>query len=290
LGVVAVFAAGPATATPAQSAKSTQVAGRFVPSSSPTCGGLRPAKPGGGIYTCTFTDDFNDAKLDSSKWAPALTAENGFSQGRECYVGGPNNISVSGGSLHLTSQVEATSFTCKSPYGDFTTSQTAASVLSTGRFSQTYGRFEFRAKFPSTTIPGVDSALWMYPESPAYGAWPNSGEIDVAERFGSTYGDHVFPSLHYAGLGTTLATGLNCVVPNSTSTFRTYAVAWTPTTMYFYYNNQLCYQHSWTPAAPLTAPQPFDKAFDLVMTQTGGMNAPAGTSMTMDIDWVRAWK
>jgi beta-glucanase (GH16 family) len=260
------------------------------PSPPPTCGGSRPAKPGGALYTCTFTDDFTNSALDSSKWTVATTAVNGFTTGTgDCYVNSPKNVSVSGGYLHLTSRVEATPFVCHSPSGDFTTSQSAGSVVSWGKFAQTYGRFEFRAKFPPAATAYTDSALWLYPQTSIYGAWPSSGEIDVAEWFGTAYSNHVFPSLHYTG-ETSASTGYNCVVPTAGTAFHTYAVSWTTTTMYFYYDNTLCFQHVWTPSAPLVAPKPFDQAFDLVMTQTGGTNDPVGTSATMDVDWVRAWK
>ena len=258
------------------------------------CGGERPAKPGGGRYSCTFTDDFNRSVLDSSKWVVATTAQGGFTTGsttaRDCYVDSPNNISVSRGQLHLTSRVEASPFTCHSPLGDFTTSQTGGSVVSFGKFAQAYGRFEFRAKFPKATAAGIDSALWIYPQTPIYGEWPNSGEIDVAEWFGDGRSNQILHSVHYAGENTAVSAGNYCVVPTANSAFHSYAVDWTTTTMSFYYDNQLCFQHAWTPAAPLVAPQPFDNAFDLVMTQTGGSNAPPGTRITMDIDWVRAWK
>lgn len=282
LGVAAEAATPPAASTGAT------LFGR--PNLAPTCGGARPAKADGTRYVCTFTDDFNGTAVDTTKWMPQTTVQTGYATDRECYVDGRNNISVSGGRLHLTSRVEAAPFTCLSPYGDFTTSQTAGSVVSSGKFAQTYGRFEFRAKFPRTAIAGVDSALWMYPQDPSYGAWPRSGEIDVAERFGSTYGDNVYPSLHYVGRDTNLVTGFNCVVRNGSTMFHNYAVEWTPTTMSFYYDSRLCFQHSWSPASPLRAPQPFDQPFGLVMTQTGGVNAPVGTRTTMDVDWVRAWK
>jgi beta-glucanase (GH16 family) len=274
LGLVTVSGVGPASAAAPK----------------PTCGFVRPVKPDGGRYTCTFTDDFNGTRLDSTKWAPETTAANGFATNRECYVDNPKNISVSGGRLHLTSRIESSPFTCHSPYGDFTTNHTAASVVSWGKFAQTYGRFEFRAKFPKTSLAGIDSALWLYPQNPTYGAWPRSGEIDVAEWFGSTFGNNVYPTLHYIGNDASLYTGYNCAVPTATTQFHSYAVAWTTTTMYFYRDSQLCFQHSWSPAAPLVAPQPFDQAFDLVMTQTGGVNAPVGATTTTDVDWVRAWK
>jgi beta-glucanase (GH16 family) len=234
--------------------------------------------------------------LDSSKWTVGTTSDAGFATGsvifgaRDCYVNSRNNVSVSAGQLHVTSRVESKPFVCDSPLGNFRTNRTAGSVLSRKKFAQTYGRFEFRAKFPTTTLAGVDSALWMYPQDPAYGAWPRSGEIDVAEWFGSRYADHVLPSVHYSGENKTNSTGRDCVVPGADSKFHTYAVAWTKTIMYFYYDDQLCFQHAWTSAAKLVAPQPFDRAFDLVMTQTGGQHAPIGTSITMDVAWVRAWK
>ena len=31
------------------------------------------------------------------------------------------------------------------------------------RFSQTYGFFEVRAKFPNVTVPGLQSTLWLWP-------------------------------------------------------------------------------------------------------------------------------
>ncbi|MCW2800563.1 MAG: hypothetical protein JWQ70_2035 [Aeromicrobium sp.] len=204
----------------------------------------------------------------------------------DCYVDSPDNVSVSGGYLHLSSRVESAPFVCHRTYGDFTTTKTAANVVSYGKFTQTYGRFEFRAKFPTASL-GYDSALWMSPQVLTYGAWPNSGEIDVAEWFGNAYSDHVVASAHY--LGETSNIG-NCVVPGAATGFHNYAVDWTATTMYYYFDDQLCFQHSWNPAAPLLAPKPFDQAFYMTMTQTGVWNAPVGVSATMDLDWVRAWK
>ncbi len=265
------------------------------PSPVPDCGGVLPAKPGGGRYTCTFTDDFNGTKLDTTKWTAVNTSDHGFTTGQragspDCYLDRPENVSVSDGRLRLTSRVEWTPFVCRSQFGDFTTSDSAGNITSRAKFAQTYGRFEFRAKFPSNATPDFDSALWMYPQNPAYGKWPHSGEIDVAEWFGSGFGTNpVFPSVHYAGEDRTKSTGRNCVVPGAGTGFHTYAVDWTPTMMSFYYDDKLCFQHAWTPAAPLVRPQPFDRAFDLVMTQTGGYKRPVGTTVTMEVDWVRAW-
>ncbi len=295
LGVVAASGAGATAATPVRSTAATGVITARL-SLDPKCGGVRPAKPGGGRYTCTFTDNFSGRELDTTKWTAVNTSDNGFTTGArvgspDCYLDRPRNVSVSNGRLRLTSRVEAAPFVCHSKYGAFTATDSAGSVTSRGKFAQTYGRFEFRAKFPSNATTDFASALWMYPQSLVYGAWPRSGEIDVAERFGNSWGtNRVYPSVHYAGEDRAKSSGYDCVVPDAGTKFHKYAVTWTPTMMSFYYDNQLCFQHAWTPSKPLVRPQPFDQPFGIVMNQTGGFNRPAGTTVGLEVDWVRAWK
>jgi beta-glucanase (GH16 family) len=282
LGWSATFGAGDAAAAP-----------RHRPA--PTCGGEQPAKPGGGHYVCTYTDDFTQDPLDSSKWIIGTTAQTGYATGRisdapDCYVTSSKNVWVADGQLHVRSRSEAKRFTCRSPYGNFSTYKSAGSVMSYGKFSQTRGRFEFRVRFPKTRIHHIDSALWMNPQRPIYGKWPKSGEIDVAEWFGTQSDNHVLPSVHYQGDNPNVRTARNCVVPKADSRFHRYALNWTKTTMYFWYDGKLCLKHAWKPGWPLHSPQPFDQPFYLVMLQTGGQGPPVGTKTTMDIDWVRAWK
>jgi beta-glucanase (GH16 family) len=100
----------------------------------------------------------------------------------------------------LISRHEDAPLTCKSPFGDFSTEYTSGSVSTRGKFSQTYGRYEFRAKFPDAKVTGSHSALWLYPYSQAYGGWPASGEIDVAEYY-TKYTDRAIPYIHYVADG-----------------------------------------------------------------------------------------
>jgi hypothetical protein len=83
-----------------------------VASAAPTCGGeVPPPKPAGGTWTCTFDDEFDAAtgdpsSLNTSLWLPQTTVDSNYTTGplnaRACYVNSPDNISVSGGALHLT--------------------------------------------------------------------------------------------------------------------------------------------------------------------------------------------
>lgn len=261
----------------------------------PTCGGERPVKPGGGRYACSFEDDFSGRTLDQQKWLVQETALSGIRAGRSgCYLNRPANVLVANGNLLLASRVEARPVVCKMPFGRFHATSTAGTVTSSTRFTQTYGRFEFRAKLPWTKAAGSHSALWLYPQDHAYGRWPYSGEIDVAEWF-SAAASKVYPSVHYARENRRLSTGYNCTMPTASTAYHRYAVEWTPTTMRFLYDGQVCHIHSWVAASPMVGSRPFDRPFYLVMTQVMGQGWNARTSKTpavsvLQIDWVRVWR
>lgn len=265
------------------------------PTVRPSCGGERPAKPGGGRYTCSFEDNFDGTRLDTTKWLAQDTSLSGFPAGNYgCYVNDASTIAVANGTANLTAYRTAEPFTCESPYGDFQAQYKAATVASRGKFAQTYGRFEFRAQMPSVQRAGVHSALWLYPQDNTYGGWPNSGEIDVAEWWGD-HPDNVYPSVHYAGENTALSTGPNCPVASASTSYHRYAVDWSATRMRFYYDGQLCFEHAWTPSSPLSGSQPFDKPFYLVLTQLlyGAWDAVATgvpNAATLKVDWVRVWR
>lgn len=257
------------------------------------CGGERPARLTGGRYECTFTEDFSGTTLDSTKWLPQQTALTGVPVADGgCYVDSAEHVSVGDGAAHLTARLAPEPFTCASPYGDFTARFTAAALTTAHRFTQTYGRFEVRARFPRSTVSGLHTALWLYPARHTYGAWPRSGEIDVAEWWSARPG-YVVPSVHYEGEPAPFSSGV-CRVADPAQWHR-YAVEWTPTVMRFLYDGVECFRHAWRPAAPLVAPQPFDQPFYVVLTQAYGRewNAPvAGTPpvATLDVDWVRVWR
>jgi beta-glucanase (GH16 family) len=257
--------------------------------------GSRPRKASGGHWSCSFHDEFEGTSLDTSKWLVQETWYSGMTTGnKDCFVNNDKTVAVESGVLKLTANRKLAPFTCKSPLGDFTSTSTASTVATWGRFTQVYGRFAFRAKLPPHAgIPGPHSALWLYPQQHTYGPWPKSGEIDVAEWF-AAQGSNVYPSVHYEGEDTRLSSGYNCPMPTAGSDYHTYAVEWTTTEMKFFYDDRLCYSHKWTPSN-VDAPQPFDHPFYIVLSQAWGSlwNAPTDstpTSSTLTVDWVRAWK
>ncbi|WP_162243649.1 glycoside hydrolase family 16 protein [Aeromicrobium sp. Root344] len=288
----ALALAGAVTMVVATTAPASAVWWWPTPQPAPTCG-TTIYKPDGTAWKCTFADDFNTGTLDGKKWAVQQTAATGMHAGPECLVNSSRNVSVSGGSLHLTTRKEAAAFTCRSPYGAYTTQYTSGGVTTTGKFAQTYGRFEFRAKFPAVKVPGVQTALWMYPATLKYGAWPASGEIDVTE-FYSQYPDRSIPYIHYnTADDSSPVTNWSCKL--DPSVFNTYVAEWTTTGITISHNDTACLTHTFNPAAPLTSPQPFDQPYAVLLTQVlgTGTNTFNATSTplpaTTDVDWVRVW-
>jgi beta-glucanase (GH16 family) len=270
---IAAFVPGGADAAPAGKACGTKV-----------------LKSSGGYWACTFADEFSGSTLNRSKWSVMLTAQSGFSHAYECYVDDPSTVSVANGSLRLTARKLESPGWCGSL---FQTPYVSGMVHTKDAFSQTYGRFEARIKFPTGT--GFHSAWWMWPRDMAYGS--QSGEIDIAEHYGA-YPTIVSPYIHINDDGAERGQGAYCDVAGAETGFHTYTVEWLPSGAFkFIYDGKTCMTFSgWNPGDPLTSPQPFDQPFFLVLTQAlmgWGENAVTADSpfpATTQVDYVRAWK
>jgi beta-glucanase (GH16 family) len=255
---------------------------------------VRYPKADGTPYTCSFSDEFSGSSLDSTTWSPVLTAVTGQRSGTECDVDTPDTLAVGGEVLTITARRLATPMTCDSPYGAFDTSYTGGMITTYRKYAQAYGRFEMRARFPQATVAGLQSSLWMYPQTLTYGAWPNSGEIDIAEWF-SGWGDLVVPHLHYNGDSTDPYRGSYSCKLGDPAAFHTFAVEWTPMSITFVYDGQTCLRDStWSPLGGLLAPAPFDQPFNLLIGNGRGTgnNAPTADTpfpSTLQVDYVRAW-
>lgn len=255
----------------------------------PYCG-AKVYKENGQAWRCTFADEFSGSTLNSKYWSAMTTASTKLRGNGDCWVNSPNNIRVTNGVLRLTTRREAAPFTCTTGYNPQVTS---GSVSTYGKFSQTFGRWDIRARFPQITVPGSQSALWMTPARNLYGAWPASGEIDIAEFF-STYPDRAIPYVHYL-LGSLDKTVTNnyCMVTNPWE-FHLYSLVWTNGRIVVSIDGTTCVDHKINPALPLLGSQPFDKPFVINLTQTVGVgtNSLADATplpLTTEIDYVHVW-
>jgi beta-glucanase (GH16 family) len=287
------LAAGSAGAAPGLVSHGTPMVA--AAQTAPTCGGTI-VKSNGTPWRCTFDDEFNGTSLNTANWVAQQTANSGYTSGGECYTGSPNNVSVSSGTLNLTVRKEASPFTCSDPYGNYTTQYTGGMVSTDGKFSQTYGLFEVRAKLPAATVAGLQESFWLWPvNDAAYGSvWPASGEIDFAEMY-SLYPNLDVPYIHYnAATPDPNVTTYTCTIADQTQ-FHTYGLQWTPTSISILLDGRTCLTDTWNPAAPLSAPAPFNQPFFLILTQALGITTNAFAAGhtplpgTSQIDWVRIW-
>ncbi|WP_379191171.1 glycoside hydrolase family 16 protein [Nocardioides caeni] len=258
------------------------------------CGGVAAVSSTDGVWRCRFSDDFTGTTLNRNKWIVQHTPVTGWRSGRECYLNHPENVRVSGGLLSLTAREKAKLFLCETPGGGgYWTRVTSGMVTTWGRFQQTYGRWEIRARFPDVTTRGVHSALWLWPRVQNYGAWPRSGEIDIAEFF-SGKPDRAIPYIHYRkARWDPSVTNTSCLIDRTR--FQTYRLDWTRSTLTVSIDGKVCVRHTINPAWPLSKPAPFDKPFFLALTQALGIGQNGYSSWTTQlpattqIDWVRVW-
>jgi hypothetical protein len=260
----------------------------------PSCG-TTVLKADGTPWTCTFADAFDGTELDQSAWSAIETSTSRFGS-VECFRGlQDGDVAVSDGKLHLSVHRHDQPVTCEHPDEPYQADYTGGSVTSLHTFSQTYGRYEIRAAMPETDGPGLHSALWLVPDEPTYyGAWPSSGEIDIAE-FYSANPDRLIPALHYdSAVPFTSRTNNDCLVLDPTA-FHTYGLEWTAQKLTITIDGTTCLEHTISPSAPLLGSAPFDRAFNINLTQALGLgkNAlPDGAEVeraTMDVDYVRVW-
>jgi len=221
-------------------------------------------------WQLVWNDEFNGTNLDSTKWTNDIG--NGFYIGTnyisgwgnnelEYYTARPENLTVSNGMLHLFARQES--------YAGY--NYTSARINTAGRFTTTYGRIEFRARFPQGG--GYWPALWLMPENSTYGTWPASGEIDVTENKGSI-GSTIYGTLHYGSVGNDVYNAQSYVLPNSGSVtnFHIYRIDWSTNTITWFVDG-IPYQTltNWFTSGG-AYPAPFSQPFHLIINLSVGGN------------------
>jgi beta-glucanase (GH16 family) len=233
-----------------------------------------------------WSDEFNYTGLpDSTLWGYDVGKHGWGNDELEFYTyKRPENARVENGKLTIE--------TIKEDYQGMRF--TSARLVSLPKNDLLYGRIEIRAKLPAGR--GSWPAGWMLSRDWAYGAWPESGEIDLIEHVGFDMDvNHVsVHSLAYYWKKGTQKTALY-KVDKIDSTFNTYAIEWRPNRIDAFVGDSLyfsCYneQNGWQT-------WPFDKPFYLILnTAVGGSwGGERGVDENVwpqkfEIDYVRVYK
>ena len=255
----------------------------------PVIKGSRLARPTE-YWDCTFVDDFKVPTLDTTKWAVQTTAGSGYTLGGECQVNTPANISFDRGwvrgsaeVLKLTARREDSTLDCSSKKKTIQSDYTGATLMTHGKFTQAYGRFEVKAKLPDVAVPGAQFSFWLWRQdgNPV-------GEIDPMEWY-SAFPNQGIPMLHGAQWPWT---NQSCTFDPAVGPWHTYTLEWSPRSIKVLYDGVVCLENT---AWGANQPAPFDTPMMIALTigldPTTASNAAAlPSSWTTEIDYVKVWQ
>ncbi|GAB7050205.1 glycoside hydrolase family 16 protein [Catenuloplanes indicus] len=221
--------------------------------------------------TLVWSDEFNGAagtRPDGSKWVQETGGHGWGNNELQYYTNSASNSALDGnGNMVITARREnPAGYQCH--YGSC--QYTSARLMTNGKFTQTYGRFEARLKLPKGQ--GIWPAFWMLGADIGSVGWPNSGEIDIMENVGKEP-NTVYGTIHgpgYSGGGG--LTGSKVHSAPLGDAFHTYTVDWSPNLIVWYLDG-VEYTRK-TPANLNGNRWVFDKPFFMIMNLAVGGNWP----------------
>lgn len=242
-----------------------------------------------GDYQLVWSDEFEGTVLDQSVWS-YNTGGNGWGNNeKQYYTDRPENIRVRNGMLEIEARKE------KYQNNDYT----SARILSKGKKTFTYGKFEARIKFPGGN--GTWPAYWMMGNS---GNWPNCGEIDIIEHVGA------IPARASFALHTPLKNGnkgnnwsaIQWFDYSLADDFHVYGVEWAEQEkegkdVIRFTIDGVQYAEVWETTIDNNDSWPFNKPFFIIFNLAVGGNMGGQVDdaifeqpRIMYVDWVRVWQ
>ena len=241
-------------------------------------------------WKLVWSDEFNGAKLDYSKWGVEENAFGGGNHELQLYTDRTKNVRVTDGRLIIeahkgNAEISGTS-----------RAYSSGRLRTKHRGDWRYGKIEVRAKLPAGQ--GLWPAIWMLPTENKYGTWAASGEIDIME-FKSQEPNLIHGTLHYGGRWPDNQHSTKIYkLPegNFTDSMHTFGVVWLPGEIRWFVDGKLWQtQKKWHTAA-VKFPAPFDQKFHLVLNLAvggkfvGNPNVATKFPARMEVDWVRVYQ
>jgi len=240
-------------------------------------------------WKLVWADEFDYTGLpDPAKW----DYEVGYIRNNEAQYytrARKENAWVEGGMLTITSRKER--FTIppgRGSRGRTEAQYTAASLITRGKASWTYGRIEMRAKLPKGR--GVWPAFWTVGVS---GGWPRGGEIDIMEYVGKEPHD-IHSNLHYSLGERHTSAGGAVKLDNPWDDIHVYAMDWNSQRMDFYCDHVKYYTFNLSKADE-NGFNPYRKPQYIILNLAlgGGYGGPIDDSnlpQKLVVDYVRVYQ
>ena len=253
-----------------------------------------------------WSDDFlgqSGSQASSTSWTPRICGQAASNGGGTChnneqqyYI--PEAIAQDGsvdGNLIITTkritQPPTNGGICYVGLCSFTSGR----LDTQGKLSFKYGFIEARIKMPAGS--GNWPAFWMLGDNINQVGWPYSGEMDIVEIH-SDRQNVTTAATHFSTTDTPNACCGNAryvfdelaVGVDVSSDFHTYAIAWLPNSISYYFDGRLVGN---TTPSRISGKWAFNEKFFLILNNAvgpfGGSWATLQSS-TMNIDWVRSYE
>jgi beta-glucanase (GH16 family) len=241
-------------------------------------------------WVLAWSDDFDGpagSAPDQSKWGYDVGGNGWGNNELEYYTSRTDNAFLDG-SGNLVIKAVKENYTGSD---GVTRSYTSARLLTKGKFTQRYGRFEARIKLPFGQ--GIWPAFWMLGADIDSSGWPTCGEVDIMENVGRE------PSVNHAsmhGPGYSGGSPLTATysLPSGqkfSDDFHVFALEWAPGVARFYVDGNL--YETRTPADVAGSKWVFDHPFFVLLDVAVGGSFPGNPDSTtvwpqmMLVDYVR---
>lgn len=246
-------------------------------------------------YKLVWSDEFNtDGTPDPKNW----NYEKGFVRNNELQWYQSNNATVKGGVLVIEGrreQVANTNYVAGS--ADWRTNRqyaqyTSTSMTTSGLQSWQYGRFEMRARIPTST--GMWPAWWALGVS---GEWPSSGEIDMMEFYKGNVLANVAcgTATRWTAKWDSTAKAISSLGANWSSNFHVWRMDWDDQNINLYLDDVLMNGVPLSTMLNADGTSPFkQKIYMILNLALGGDNGgdPSATTFPVqfEVDYVRVFQ
>jgi beta-glucanase (GH16 family) len=246
-------------------------------------------------YKLVWSDEFDvDGAPNPKNW----NYEKGFARNEELQWYQADNATVKGGLLVIEARKErVTNPNYKAGSSDWKTSRqyaeyTSTSMTTSGLQSWQYGRFEMRARIP--TSAGMWPAWWTLGVS---GEWPSNGEIDIMEYYKGNVLANVAcgTSTRWTAKWDSSSKAVSSLGSGWASNFHVWRMDWDDQKIDLYLDDTLMNSSSLSSMLNSDGTSPFkQKVYMLVNLALGGVNGgdPGSTTFPQkyEVDWIRVFQ
>lgn len=238
-------------------------------------------------WELVWSDEFNNNKLDSTKWSRITNPSHNVSPPWRRYMTDDDICyDIRDSKIYLKGVTNRDSIADARQF-------LTGGISTKDKFAFQYGRIEIRAKLGSAK--GSWPAIWMLPQNSPYGGWPKGGEIDIMEQINRENRIYQTIHTHFTYTLNREETKHGAISQADITLFNIFAIEWYPDRFEFFINGEKTFTYNKQDLESELRQWPFDTPFYLLVDQQLGGNWAGDVDskdlpVEMVIDWVRVYQ